>query len=299
MKNHPFFSVIIPTYNSGKYLERALTSVISQTFDSYEIIIVDNHSIDETDEIISSFKACNISKYKVKNEGIIAISRNKGISKSKGDWIAFLDSDDVWAPNKLKEVYDSICNNTDCILFSHNEFHFHDNVKKKILHHGPASDKMFEKLLFSGNCLSTSAVCIKKEVALLTNGFSENLDFVTVEDYEFWIRLSKEGKFYFIDNVLGEWHTHNTNYSNNSIIHCKALLSVVQFHLNKLPSKKLKNKLLHLYTLSKNYTIASRIVYRERNFSLSLKFIKKALFKNPFYFKAWAMLILSLLRIKY
>ena len=98
----PLISIIIPNFNHAKYISRAIDSVINQTFKNWEIIIVDNHSTDESDQIIEPYLCDNIRLLKIHNNGIIASSRNLGILHSRGDWIAFLDADDWWMKNKLE-----------------------------------------------------------------------------------------------------------------------------------------------------------------------------------------------------
>ena len=83
----PFFTVVIPTYNCADYLKRALNSVFSQTYQNFEIIVVDNSSTDHTKDVLRSFNDGRLMVIKVNNNGIIAYSRNKGIENAKGDWI--------------------------------------------------------------------------------------------------------------------------------------------------------------------------------------------------------------------
>ena len=102
MKSLPLVSVIIPTFNRANDLARAVKSVIAQTFTSWELIIVDNHSVDNTDEVVRHFNDPRIKLLKIHNDGVIAASRNLGIHFSSGTYIAFLDSDDWWTPDKLR-----------------------------------------------------------------------------------------------------------------------------------------------------------------------------------------------------
>ena len=99
-----FFSVIIPTYNMADYLIHSVKSVLKQNYKNFEIIIVDNYSNDNTKRIIKNFKNNKIKFFQINNKGVIGKSRNFGIKKSKGDWIAFLDADDDWFSNKLKII---------------------------------------------------------------------------------------------------------------------------------------------------------------------------------------------------
>ena len=94
IKNTPahfnkLISIIIPTFNHGQFLDRALKSIINQTYTNWEVIIVDNHSTDNTTKIVKSFKSSKITYFKIHNNGIIAKSRNAGIYAAKGEWIAF------------------------------------------------------------------------------------------------------------------------------------------------------------------------------------------------------------------
>ena len=98
----PFFSVVIPTYNHEAFLKKAVKSVLNQTFSDYEIIIIDNYSDDNTENLIKNLNNKNIKFIKNRNHGILAKSRNIGIEQSKSEWIAFLDSDDIWWQDRLK-----------------------------------------------------------------------------------------------------------------------------------------------------------------------------------------------------
>ena len=96
---NPLVSVVIPTYNHAYLLKDALHSVICQTYTNIEIIVIDNNSVDDTEEVVLSFLDPRIIFKKINNNGIIAASRNMGILIAKGDYIAFLDSDDIWHNN--------------------------------------------------------------------------------------------------------------------------------------------------------------------------------------------------------
>ena len=96
------FSIIVPTYKS-KYLNRAIRSVQSQTYENWEMIIVDNSLKNNEQKYLNNYKDHRISYYTIQNSGVIGKSRNFGIKKAKYNWICFLDSDDYWLPEKLTE----------------------------------------------------------------------------------------------------------------------------------------------------------------------------------------------------
>jgi glycosyltransferase involved in cell wall biosynthesis len=105
LSDQPLVSVVIPSYNHANFIGKAVQSVLDQTYNKYEIIVIDNHSNDGTHEIVASFeKKAIIRMLDINNNGIIAASRNMGISAAQGEWVAFLDSDDSWMPDKLEKT---------------------------------------------------------------------------------------------------------------------------------------------------------------------------------------------------
>ena len=98
----------MPTYNHANFLGKALESVISQTYSNWEAIVIDNQSTDQTNQVIDTFKDPRIKYFKIFNNGIIAKSRNLGINVAKGEWIAFLNSDDWWRKDKLEICFKNI-----------------------------------------------------------------------------------------------------------------------------------------------------------------------------------------------
>ena len=107
-------SIIIPAYNAEKYLESTIQSVINQTYTDWELIIINDGSNDGTLELISNFKDrdSRIKVFSYENAGV-AHSRNRGIAKARGEYIAFLDADDLWTPNKLEMQLEALQNNLD------------------------------------------------------------------------------------------------------------------------------------------------------------------------------------------
>lgn len=117
-------TVIIPSYNHGKYLGRALQSLLDQTYTNWEVIIIDNHSTDHTESVIKSFSDSRIKFLKIKNNGIVAASRNAGIRSARGTWVAFLDADDWWTKDKLTISMSHANQNVDLI------YHYVETINK-------------------------------------------------------------------------------------------------------------------------------------------------------------------------
>ena len=217
MNNHiPVVSVIIPTYNQADLLRKALQSVINQTFQNWEAIVIDNHSKDDTKEVVESFHDDRIRYVVFSNKGVIAASRNHGIHLARADSIAFLDSDDLWYPSKLSVSIDYIQKGADAVchgLMIRKDGRLSQN---KLMPKLPKKN-LFTMLLFDGNSfIATSAVVIKKISFDLFGVFSEDPKLVTAEDYELWLRLAKNGVMWeFIPDILGEYTIHGKNASGN------------------------------------------------------------------------------------
>ncbi|MEA3500414.1 MAG: glycosyltransferase, partial [Candidatus Marinimicrobia bacterium] len=179
-------SVIIPVFNRENTISRAIDSVLNQTYKPLEIIVVDDGSTDKTDDILKSYS----DKIKVihqKNSGVSA-ARNNGIKNSVGKWIALLDSDDEWLPNKLQLEVDYINKNHRINILQTEEIWIRDgrrvNPKK---YHKKISGDIFKKSLEL--CLvSPSAVIFKRSLFDEIGDFDEELP--VCEDYDYWLRTS-------------------------------------------------------------------------------------------------------------
>ncbi len=273
--NKPQISVVIPTYNHAAFLKRALMSVIKQEFISWEIIIVDNHSSDNTDEVVKSFNESRIKLFKIHNNGVIGASRNYGMKEAKGNWIAFMDSDDIWYETKLsscEEFFKSENHKFDVI--SNDELMVFSNSKKnKILNHGPASKNIYRDMIIYGNRLSPSAAMVRKcflEKHEIT--FSESKEFITAEDYDFWLNLALyKASFFFLGSVQGEYTIHGNNASSQLDIQASASKLVLMKHVFELQCFE-QNK-SRLWSKVKSRLYFSDSVKRIKVFHFSKAFI--------------------------
>jgi len=220
MDSLPFFSVVVPTYNRVDILSKSLNSVISQSFQDFELIIVDNGSTDGTKEWLgANYSDHRIRYYYQKGTGSPAGPRNSGIGFANGDWICFLDSDDLWNINKLEVVRQTIEKNKKADVVCHNErLSMMGKDSGVVLHYGPYEKDFYRAMLLGGNRLSTSATCVRnsflKEHDLL---FNTSPDFAIVEDYDLWLRLAQKGAiFNFIKEPLGEYVVEEGCLSLNS-----------------------------------------------------------------------------------
>lgn len=200
----PIISVVIPSYNHAHLIDRAVASVLAQDWSHLDIIIVDNHSSDNTDEVVASFGDPRIRLLKVHNEGVIAVSRNLGIRAAKGEWVAFLDSDDWWSFDKLIrcakhfDEADLIYHRLRIVTSGQSHFwprHIRSwQVTKPVLQH----------MLINGNPVATSSVVVRRSFLEKVGGFDERTEIVAAEDFDTWLRIaSLTDRFCFIQANLG------------------------------------------------------------------------------------------------
>lgn len=299
--SNPFFSVVIPAYNAEPFLKTALECVQAQTFKDYELIVVDNGSADQTYKIAKSFLEKSVIKHKIlhvtPNAGI-GPGRNLGIKNSTGKYVAFLDADDIWYPNKLEEVHNILVNHPDVSLVCHDEYLLVNGKKVGTMSYGPFTNNMHESLLFNGNCLSGTATTVSKEKLIEVGMFSDNLGFNGAEDYDLWLRLSKICKFHFLHKVLGEYRITDFCTSKNVEKQVQNQLNVVNYHFSRLDqTKKNQNLLKRRYSLA--YFGAGWGLHRQGLFRESRLWYLKAIREYPLLFKSYLTFPLSLLRIRW
>jgi len=212
----PLVSIIIPTYNQAKYISKALQSIIDQTFKNWEAIIIDNHSTDDTQKILNQFVDPRIKCLKINNNGIIAKSRNLGIKFARGEWVAFLDSDDWWTKDKLEICINNIGDSVDFIYHELEIIGIKSKFKfKKKKYKGRQLNKpILKNLLFSlikkGNAIGNSSVLVRKKLLTKIGGISENKKLVASEDFNTWLKIAKiTDQFKFLKKKLGFYLVHD------------------------------------------------------------------------------------------
>jgi len=261
------FSVIIPTYNRVEKLKKAINSVTNQTYKNWEIIIVDNHSKDGTKKMVKNYNNIKIKIFLIKNNGIIAKSRNLGIKKSKGKYLAFLDSDDYWHPNKLRECHNFLKKNNKAKLIYHNMFiqrKSDQKLFKKVSFFRKVKNPTKNDLIKNGPAFPTSSVVIEKKIFKKINFFNENKNLIAWEDYDAWLRLSQiSSHFYEIKKTLGFLWVDSENTLNTK-------RQIKNIYLIK---KKYLDKDFFKLTEWCNYSLM-RSYLKEKNFDKSLKFLK-------------------------
>ena len=292
----PLISVIIPTYNHAHFLEKAIQSVINQTYTDWEIIVIDNHSKDNTDEVVNGFHNESIRLLKVYNNGIIARSRNVGIKAAKGKLIAFLDSDDLWYPSKLEFCYAKINSGYDMVCHAEIWVREENGVRKeRKVFYGPESHATFDKLLFEGNCISTSAVVVKYSDVKKVGGFDESPDMITAEDYHLWLKLARSGvRIGFVDEILGEYKIHAGNCSKAALSSMHAIRTVFENIYSEIPVHNFISRIKSIRRRAIIIYSGARGSQQNREFVKAVPLFIEAIFRWPFIPKFYIAMFINL-----
>ena len=202
-------AVIIPCYNSSKYIQKTIESVLNQDYENLEIIAIDDGSTDETKKILESYvpKIRVLSHPNNANLGQAA-SSNLGITETKSDLIAFLDSDDIWYPNKVKEQVKIFqkCSDVGLVYTNGYVIDESDNILYKLLPDDFQEENIHGEILLKCYIRTPSTVMVKREELKKIGLFKPYLR--NGQDHDMWIRMSEVARFYYIPNILAAYRKH-------------------------------------------------------------------------------------------
>jgi glycosyltransferase involved in cell wall biosynthesis len=221
----PEVSVIIPSYNSAKYLTDAVDSVLSQTFRDFEVLIVDDGSTDNTEGVISRYGE-PVRYIRQRNSGVAA-ARNRGIQESCGQYVAFLDADDTWRPEKLEMQVKALrekpgyraCYTAFTVVSA--------NLTPCGVTRSCWPVASLQDLLLRGNVIGSicSVVC-ERSLFESTGGFDPSLS--QCADWDMWVRMSTLTEFLYLDSPLVTYRQHTANMSRNAPLLEQDSLRVLQ-----------------------------------------------------------------------
>lgn len=242
-------SVIIPVYNGARFIKEALESVLSQTFPVFEILVIDDGSTDNTKEIVISIPDKRIKYIWQEHQGVPASPRNTGLRIAKGDYIAFLDQDDIWLPHKLEKQMEIFKKNPDILVVSTNGYIFNQDRKgKRQMFNLFFNKKISFKDMLTGCWVLNSSVLMKQKVIKLVGFIDENPQIIGADDYDYWLRI--------------------LNYKDKSIIAMKDKLIKYRFHQSNLSTSDIlphEERIKIIYSKYKEYDyIKGSIAYQKR-----------------------------------
>lgn len=200
-----YISVVIPLYNKEKYILRAIDSVLAQTHFDFELIVVDDGSTDNSAKLVNTIKDKRVTLVSQANGGV-SKARNTGVRKAKARWVAFLDADDEYEPDFLKEAASFLKNNAHSNL-SFIGANYYIGSKSRVAHTDVIKSGIYDYFTLFGNQKSpnhSSTTVINKDVFLSIGGFPEGIK--QFEDWIAWFKLGLSGNFGYLSTPLGVYH---------------------------------------------------------------------------------------------
>ncbi len=240
--NTDLVSIIMPSYNTGKYIAESIQSVIEQTYANWELLIVDDCSTDNTDDVIIPFlNDKRIRYFKNKKNSGAAISRNKALREAKGRWIAFLDSDDLWAPKKLERQIK---------YMEENDYHFSYTNYMKIDMNGKETGTLvtgppqITKIGFFNYCWPG---CLTVMYDSNIVGLIQIEDVKKNNDYAMWLKICKKVDCYLLNENLAYYRQGRAGS-----ISTQSLITLIQWHYKLFRSAEKENIVMAFFNTCRN-----------------------------------------------
>jgi len=250
----PRVTVIIPTHNRSELLRCAISSVLSQTFEDFELCVIDDASSDDTEKVVGSFRDQRIRYLRHPTSKGGAAARNTGILSSTSDYLAFLDDDDEWYPEKLRmqvELLDRGPASVGVIYAGYDSVE--GTTGRQVRSRIPiVRGNLHEHLLTSNPIGGTSTVLIRRECLEAVGSFDEAL--TSYQDYDLWLRISERYEFDFIPQALLKYTLHEVRISTNLDARSTGINRILQKH-GRHPSL-CKTLATHCVGLGREYALA-------------------------------------------
>lgn len=264
-------SIIIPTYNRGNVIGRAIDSILRQTYSSYEVLVIDDGSTDDTESVIAEFGNSRIRYIPLKQNQGAAHARNIGIEEAASEYIAFLDSDDEWMPEKLEVQMKKMMSVSDEYGLVYSRMGGKDRTGKSRYTCPPLEcpRRILEgdlfRLLLLQNVIGTPTVLARKTCLKQAGGFKETLQ--CLEDWEFFLRIAREWRIGFVDKVLVEVHKSAGSVSTNIAWHLITRCYMVSLYRQEMSSEgmldSIKNDILEMAQRNNMYEEIKELLNRD------------------------------------
>jgi len=279
MSRIPLISVVVPAFNSARYLPRALNSLFEQSYSPLEIIVVDDGSTDDTVRCLEPFRDRIRYIYQA-NRGLPG-ARNTGICNSQGDFVGFLDADDWWSPDKLALQAPLLIDN-ERVGMVHSDFrYFTEDTGQYSPSEGKGDELVGDcyQRLFERNWINVCTALVRKECFEKAGLFDETI-IGGLEDYDLWLRVSRQYEFAFVPKPLAVYFRHSTNMSSNRLRMALAGLRVAEKALvadpllwERVGKREVNMKFFHLsYQAGCHYLECGDIHQGRRYLERSLEF---------------------------
>lgn len=214
----PKVSVIIPTYNRVKHLLPAIKSVLRQTYQNFELIISDDGSTDDTRQVVISLNNSKIRYITNKGSKGPGGNRNNGISHAHGEYVAFLDDDDEWLPDKLQHQVDILRKSSGTVCGVFTNVNYMDKKSGQLIKRNPIfvnpKQNLLRQLVIKSP-IYTSTIMVKKTCLEKVGRFDESIHYM--EDLDLWIKLAKKWKFEYLPSPLINYYVHSTDQLSKNL----------------------------------------------------------------------------------
>tara|TARA_B100001059_G_C17777117_1_gene551952 strand:+ start:501 stop:1418 length:918 start_codon:yes stop_codon:yes gene_type:complete len=282
------FSVIVNCKNSQEYLKDCLDSILNQSYEDFELIIIDNNSIDSTFKIINTFNDERIKYFNTKKNLSLGAARNLGIRHSSGSYIGFLDSDDLWHKNKLEETRKTIELYDSSIIYSNVSYFNKKESQKLYLMDKAFNSNIFEQQIENYNLCISSCIINKFYLLKLDFYFDEKLE--VCEDYDLFLRLLMQQNASYIPEVLTRYRIHQNNLTkkkrflffeerNFVVGRLKKVYSLSDFLYNRMINQISFDKCIAFWKEKNNSKAISLLFHK-----VSFNFFKKGAYLFAFIF---------------
>lgn len=236
----PIVSIILPTRNGARFISEAITSVQNQTYNSWELLVIDDGSTDETKDVVMKYIQHDPRIRYIQNETNLGIQKtlNIGLHVSQGMFIARIDDDDRWSmPDKLEKQVVFLQQHPEYVLVGTGIEIVNEQHATLYTHLFPQSDLAIRKNILSQNCFAHPSVVFNKEVVLKLGGYDETMHTRHIEDYELWLRLGTVGKFYNVGICATSLMQHTTSISaRNKVAQYVKSIAITRQYKNAYPN---------------------------------------------------------------
>ena len=298
-------SVVIPTYNSADFIGEAIESALNQSLKPFEIIVIDDGSTDNTREVLKKYNK-NISYYYQSNHGS-GKARNKGIKEAKGEYIAFLDSDDFWDINHLDNLFSVLINNPGSALSYCGKKWVGKKgnlLKNSYIQNEFPSGWIFSNLIKGNYISSSSVVLIKKKVLYDVGFFDENKNMRNAQDYQLWLRVSARHPIASSPKKTVNYRRHENNRTKDVISRQNGLIYSIEsasklINKNEVDERNEPWKINVQERLIKQYEIAAKSLYDSSDLKKARQFCLIGIRKGSHSIKLYFILILTFIPISY
>lgn len=204
-------SIIMPSWNTGNYIAESIESVLNQTYKNWELLIVDDCSTDNTDSVVASFDDKRIRYFKNKKNSGAALTRNRAIRKANGEWIAFLDSDDLWSPEKLEKQVKFM--NDNGYVFSYHDFVKIDEKSKPLNVYVSGPDVVTKRKMYNYGYPG----CLTFMYSAKAMGLIQIKDIKKNNDYAILLKLCKKANCYRMNENLAQYRIRTKSISHDKL----------------------------------------------------------------------------------